>query len=189
LPQEEPFSITLGPTQETPGLDGTAEADTHVSKDGKANAVASVENGGSALAGFQLGHALQNDSDRQMDLHVQVRCEFGTEADATPPGSPPDAQVGVALYARDGRNRLLRHFDLAQHSTEEGAASSRDQKDLQFTLTLGPRESVNVFLAGSVKIDAQDGHSARGSIKLDGLEMDITTKMAPPVQKVGDEQG
>lgn len=189
LPQDEPFSIALAPTQETPGLVGTAEVDAHASKDGNADARASVENGGSAVAGFQLGHALKNDSDRQMVLHVHLRCEYVTEAEANPPGPLPDAKVGLKLYARDSRNRLRRNFNLTQHSTEEGAASSKDRKDIRFGLTLGPYEWVNIFLAGSVEVETQEGRSARGSIKLGDLVMEIRTEMAPPVQKIGDEQG
>ncbi|MFQ5806333.1 MAG: hypothetical protein ACE5I3_07780 [Phycisphaerae bacterium] len=189
LPQDEPFSITLAPSRETPGLGGNAEADAHVSKAGSADAAAEVQNGGSAWAEFQLGHAFQNDSDRQMELQVRVRCEFETAADATPPSSLPDAKVGLKLYARDGRNRLVRNFNLAQHSTEEGAASSTDRKDIEFMLTLGPRERVDIFLAGSVGVETREGHSASGSIKLRGLDMELKTEMAPPVKKAGDEQG
>lgn len=189
LPKDEPFSIALAPTQEQPGLGGTADANAHVSKQGSADADARVSNGGSATAGFQLGHAVKNDSDRQAELSVRVRCNYETQAEATPPGPLPDAIVGLWLYARDGHNRLLRSFDLTHHSTAEGAASSHDRKDVQFTLTLGPRESINVFLAGHVQIDARDGRSANGSIKLDGLEMNIKSELAPPVKRAGDEPG
>ncbi len=189
LPREEPFSIALAPTRETPGLGGTAEADARASKAGSADAAARVDNGGSALAGFQLGHSLKNDSDRLANLHVHLRCEYETEAEAAPPGPLPDAKVGLNLYVRDGRNQLLRSFTLAQHSTEEGAASSKDRKDIDFTFPLGAREWVNIFLTGSVEIETPEGHTARGSIKLLKLEMEITTEMAPPVQKAADEQG
>jgi hypothetical protein len=53
---------------------------------------------------------------------------------------------------------------------------------------LGPLESINVFLAGGVKVETREGHAARGSIKLSGLEMEVQTKMAPPVRSAGDEQ-
>jgi len=188
LPQDEPFSITLAPTQKRPGLGGSAEADAHVSKGGSADAVARVENGGSAQAGFQLGHAFQNDSDRQAEMRLRVRGEFETEARATPPGPLPDVKVGLKLYVRDGRNRLLRDFSLAQHTTDKGAASSSDRKEVDFLLTLGPHERVSVFLAGSVQVETQEGHSARGSIRLSGLEMEVTTELAPPVGRAGDEQ-
>jgi hypothetical protein len=148
-----------------------------------------VENGGSATAGFQLGHALRNDSDRLVSMHVRLRCEYETEAQATPPGPLPDAKVELNLYARDGRNRLVRTFNLAQHSTEEGAAASRDRKDIDLTLPLGAREWVSIFLAGGVEIETPEGHAARGAIQLNQLEMEITTETAPPVQKAADEQG
>jgi hypothetical protein len=189
LPQDEPFSIALAPSQESPGLGGTAEADAHTSKDGQADASARVENGGSARAWFQLGHAFENDSEWQAQLEVRVRCEFEAKAEATPPGPLPDAKIDLNLYVRDGHNRLLRNFNLAQHSTEEGAAASTDRKEVEFVLPLGPRQRVDIFLAGSVQVETQEGHSARGSIRLSGLEMELKTEMAPPVQKAGDEQG
>jgi hypothetical protein len=191
LPQDKPFSITLAPSEESPGLGGTAEADSHVGREGNADAAAHVENGGSALAGFQLGHAFQNGSDRQMKLRVRVDCAYEIEAEATPPSALPDAKVSLKLYARDGHNRLLRNFTLAEHSTEEGAegaAASKDRKNIEFALTLGPRESVSIYVAGSVKVETPDGRSARGSVNLSGLEMEIKTEVAPPIEKAGDEQ-
>jgi hypothetical protein len=189
LPQDEPFSIALAPTQKEAGLGGTAEADAHVSKGGSADALARVENGGSARAWFQLGHAFENDSDRQAELRVRVRGEFETDAQVTSPGPLPDAKVGLKLYARDGRNRLLRDFCLTQHSTDKGAAASTDRKEVDFVLLLGPRERVTVFLAGSAEVETGEGRSAHGSIKLSGVEMEVTTELAPPVGRAGDGQG
>jgi hypothetical protein len=188
LPHDERFSIALAPTQETPGLGGTAEAEAHASKDGSADATARVENGGSAQAGFQLGHAVKNDSDRQMELHVRVRCGYELEVAVTPATPTPGAKVGLKLYARDGRNRLLRAFSLAQHSTEEGAAQSRDSQDLDFRLTLAPYQSVSLYVGGGVEIETPEGRSAEGTLNLRDLEMQITTEMAPPVRAAGDEQ-
>ncbi len=189
LPQDEPFSITLAPKQAAPGLGGTAEAVSHVSNDGHADADARVDNGGSATASFQLGHALKNDSDRLVSLRVCLRCEYETEAEATPARPLPDAKIGLNLYVRDGRNRLVRSLTLAQHSTDEGAASSKNHKDIEFTLSLGARQSVNIFLAGGVEIETTEGHAAHGSIKLSKLEMEIRTEAAPPVKQAGDERG
>jgi hypothetical protein len=189
VPQDEPFSITLAPVQKEAGLEGTAEVEAHVSKGGSADAAARVENGGSARAWFQLGHAFENDSDRQAELRVRVRGEFETAAGATPPGPLPDARVGLKLYARDSRNRVLRDFCLMQHSTDKGAAASTDRKEVDFVLTLGPREWVSVFLTGNVQIETQEGRSAHGSIKLSGVEMEVTSELAPPVGRAGDGQG
>jgi len=187
LPADESFSITLAPTQETPGLGGQAEADASAAKNGAAEAVARVDNGGSAMAGFQLGHSMKNDADRMVYLHVRVACDYQTDAGAAPPSTMPEAQVGLNLYARDGRNRLLRSFNLAQHSTETGAVASKDSKVIEFTLPLGAREWVNIFVAGRARIETTEGHEAHGSIKLNKLEMTIEKETAPPVKTAADE--
>ncbi len=189
LPQDEPFSIHLNRSQQQAGLDGTAEADARAKREGQGAVSARVTSGGQASATFQLGHAFANDGDRQVDLNVAVSCEYEYEAGADPATPWPDATVGLKLYARDGRNRLLNSFSLVQHSTKQGAASSRDRKELRFTLTLGPGESVNVFLAGQVAIEVEAGRSAHGSLKLSGLQMEVETRPAPPVRTAGDEQG
>jgi hypothetical protein len=131
LPQDERFSIALAPKQAAPGLGGAADAVANVSRDGHADATAQVENGGSATASFQLGHALKNDSDRLVSLHVRLRCEYETDAEVTPPRPSPDARIELSLYARDGRNRLVRSLNLARHATDEGAISSKDHKDIE----------------------------------------------------------
>jgi hypothetical protein len=148
---------------------------------------ANVSDGGQARATFQLGHAFKNDGERQTDLHVRVRCDYEYQAD--PAARWPDAKVGLKLYARDGRNRLRNSFSLVQHTSEDGAAASKDGKELEFTLTLGPGEAVNVFLAGQVEIDVDVGRSARGSLKLSGLEMEVQSRPAAAVRTAGDGQG
>jgi hypothetical protein len=124
-----------------------------------------------------------------MNLHVRVRCEYESEAEATPAGRSPDAKVELSLYARDGRNRLVRSLNLARHSTDEGAAASTDQKDVEFTLPLGARTVMNVYVAGGVTVETPEGRAASGSIKLGKLEMELRTEAAPPVKKAGDGQG
>jgi len=189
LPQDEPFSIALAPSQQAAGLNGEASAEAHALREGRADATAEVRNGGSAQAGFQIGHAFENDSDRQIEMQVRVRCGMEMAAGADPPGPLPGAKVGLRLYARDGRNRLVRNIGLMEHATEDGAAASSERKDVAFELLLGPRESVSVFLAGSVQVETREGRSARGAIKLSGLEMEVRTEAAPPVGTAGDEQG
>ena len=186
LPQDQPFSITLAPTQETPGLGGKADADAKAERDGKAEAVARVENGGSAMAGFQIGHSMKNDSDRMMNLKVRLVCEYETSVGANPTGPQPDAKVGLNLYARDGRNRLLTSMNLAQQSSDAGAASSRDRKEIEFSLPLGAREWINIYLAGSVQIEIHEGRAADGAVKLTKLEMEIQQEIAPPVLPAGE---
>lgn len=181
LPADAPFSIALAPANHAPGLDGKARAEAVADKKGAASAVAEVENGGAAEATFQLGHSFTNEGDTQLDLHCRVRCTAEHDAGATPDAGP-DAAIGLKLYVRDNRNRLLRSFSLVQQTTEQGAASTSEQKDLRFVLTLAPGESVQVFLAGNAKMECKPGRSAHGSLKLRDIVMEFEPKAAPAVR-------
>ena len=191
VPQDEPFSITLSSSQETPGLSGETETEKNVSNDGNASAAVKVRKGGSAEAAFQIGQSVINDSDQQVQLCVTARCSYETEVATVPPGPFGDAEVNLTLYARDGRNRLLKSLKFAAHASDEGAASSKNTKEVVFDLPLGARESVNLFVAGNVQIETVPEREASGRIELRGLEMVIETKPAPPVgaETAGNEQG
>jgi hypothetical protein len=181
LPADEPFSIAAPRTSETPALGGTAKADADVTGPDSAQAAADVHDAGTALGSFQLGHALTNDTERQADYDFTVRFRYSFEDSATPPSGYPDAAVGVNLYARDGHNRLLREETVLTHTTEKGAGAGSSDVSRQFTLTLGPGQTVSVFVAGQVKVEIRAGRSARGALKIAEMRMDVVTRPAPEV--------
>jgi len=188
LPEGKPFAIAVPQASKKPGLEGTAEADARASGSGTADASATISFSGTAEGSFQLGDAFENDTPRQTDFDFTVRFHYAFEAEAHPASAYPDATVGLNLYARDGRGRLLRELKLIDYSTEHGPARGESHEDRQFTLTLGPGESVNVFLAGRVRVDIREGRSAHGSLRLTGLQMEVATRPAPDVAPSGDEQ-
>ncbi len=188
IPKDQPFAIALAPSQESPGLEGTADADAHATKDGSADARAEVKNGGKATAAFQLGHAIKNDTDRQVDLDLKVRCRCEYQAKAEPVSGLPDATVGLMLYARTAQNRPLIELSLVGHSTEKGAVSETGDKELSFTVTLGPGETANIYLGGEAKVETEPGRSASGALAVRNLQMQIVTRPAPPVAKASDAQ-
>jgi len=185
IPEDEKFSITFAPSTRAPGLGGAAEASSSASRDGAAEARASVEQAGTASASFQVGHAFENDSDRQTDLQLRVRCEHEHEATASSEARP-DASVALWLYVRDQRNRLLRSIRLVEHTTVDGGASLRGNEDFDFTLTLAPRDAANVFLAGVVSAEAAGGRSASGTLRLRALSIEAQATPAPPVKTASD---
>lgn len=181
LPADVRFSIALAPAQKAPGINGKADASASAERTGSGDAAARVENGGAASATFQIGHAFKNDSDAQLDLLVRTRLNFDYAASAKPKGETQDATLSLNLYARDGKSRLLKTLALLSHTTAEGDVKGSDRKEAEFTLTLGPGDSVSVFAGGTVMINTKEGRSADGSIKLNGLEMEIESKAAPAV--------
>ncbi|MGH6958984.1 MAG: hypothetical protein ACREE7_00720 [Dongiaceae bacterium] len=188
LPQDEPFSIVFAPSQKAPALDGAAESDAKASREGSAEASAKVTDGGTAVGTFQLGHVFSNESDQQIELDIRVRFSASYKAEATPPSPRPEANVGLKLYARDGQNRLVRNIDLLGHSTQHGPATRQSNEDFRFTVTLGPRDTLSVFLAGQAEVKAEIGRSASASLALSDTQMAIITEPAPAVRTVSDER-
>jgi hypothetical protein len=188
LPDSGPFSIALPKVTHEAGLEGTADSGASAEGSGTAMATATVTQAGTAVGSFQLGHAFENDTDQQNDVDFTVRFHYAFDAAATPESGHPDADVGLKLYARDERGRLLRDQTLLTHSTESGPAAGESDQSRQFTLTLGPGESVSVFVAGQVKIEIREGRSAHGSLKLTNLQMEVTRRPAPAVGSSEHEQ-
>lgn len=182
LPKDQKFSIALAPAQKSPGLGGSADATAQAASDGNASLHASVENGGTASATFQVGHAFSNDTDRQMDLRVRLRFDYEYSAAAKPVSLAADSVLGVDIFARSTRGKLLKTIPVLTFSTAEGDLSSRGVREADFSVTLSPAESAIIFVGGNVQITTKDGHSANGTINLSKLEMSVEPKPAPMVE-------
>jgi len=185
LPADKPFSITLAPSTRSPELTGRASARSKADKHGTADATAEVEDGGKASATFQLGHALANDTERMLDLEVSVKAHYVCSVSADT-NDLPLATIHVNLYMRDDRSRTPLQFVMVNHGSDRGTAKIDDSRRVSFTTTLGAGRTAYIFVAGEVRIEAEGGHTAGGSIALDGLEMEIKTRPAPPAKATGD---
>ncbi len=179
-PGDEPFGIFHAESSRSAGLGSDAQSDAHASPEGTADASASIDNGGEASGTFQIGHALTNDGGRQIDLDVTVRFHYEYEAKASQTPARVDGGVGLKLYARDQRNRLLRNDDLVAYTLEQGDSAGSAEKEIRFSVPLGPSGTVSVFLAGQSRVSAEFGRSAACSLKVSGLKMSVTAHPAPP---------
>ncbi|MGE3180468.1 MAG: hypothetical protein AB7N71_02480 [Phycisphaerae bacterium] len=186
FPRDGKFTIRLPQSSKQAGLSGTVDADAIVEVGGKASARAEVKNGGSGNGTVQLGHLLKNDTNRQIDLEIRTAFHFEFDVSCDPDEKLPGASVGVRLYVRDQRNRLLREFDLVQHSTEQGSVRRASDEVIEFNTTLGPDDAIAVFVAGQAAVETLEGRSATATLNIDGMTMDITTNPAPAVQRAAD---
>lgn len=185
LPQDERFSIAVAPSSRHPGLGGTADAHGKASDNGEAELSAMVNNGGTAIANFQLGHAFKNDTRQQMDLDLVVRFNYEFSVTSSPSDRSVDAGVGLKLYARNSRNVLVRRDDLFSHAADRGPAARSGSDEVRLTVTVGPGESISVFLAGQTAVNAEYGRSATCQLSVKGMKMDVSPKAAPPVRSSG----
>ena len=195
LPQDQRFAIALESDQREPGLDGNADASADARDTGEGVATATVERSGSGEGLFRLGQGFSNDTDRQMDLDVVVRYQYEFAARTEPDAGTPDATVGLRLYAHEEHGRMQRDLVLVDYSTEDGATQQQGDKTLTLTLTLGPGQTMDVFLAGRATVDVTAQRSASATLKLTDLEFEVATRPAPAVQatsapsRPGDGQG
>lgn len=185
LPADEKFIIALAPSNQAPGLSGKAEASARADHAGEGAALANVDDGGVASATVQIGHAIVNDGDTQVDVQVRVRVEFEYELDIDPREARGSASCTLKLYAKDGRNRLLRSITLAQHTSDDGEIDSKDAKESHFTLTLGPRESAKVYVAAVADVNMRDEEDGKAQIAVKKLAMELEGKAASPVRGAG----
>lgn len=186
LPGAGGFSITLKPVEQAPALDGDAETEAAADKQGTASAKARVDRAGAAKAAFQLGHAFFNASDRQIDIELKVAFDYAYGVALSTNDATPDAAAYLSLYVRDGHNRLTHESTFVQQTTEQGDVDASGRQEVVVPLTLAPRDTAKVFLAGAAQIDAKDGRTASAKVTVDGLKMTGTVTPAPAVP-VADE--
>jgi hypothetical protein len=185
VPLDEKFSIRHHEATHVAELEGTAEATATASTDGKASADAAVEGGGSAGGLFQLGHSFRNDSDIQLDLELRVAAAYEYAVAASPDVLLPDAAASLRLLARDDRGRRLRELVMTDVTTENGAPRGSDRKETRLTLTLAPRQTVHVFLAGSARCETKPERRGEASLKLTEFSMEAATRPAPAIPSSG----
>lgn len=182
LPKDEKFTITLAPASQAPGLEGKAEGKATCEAKGEGKASAKVEKGGTANGTFQLGHAVKNDSEQQIDLVVRVKFKCDYAVEAKPTLARGKTSASLRIFARDGRNRLLQSFGVVQQSSDEGKVDSNATKDVGFTITLGPGESVAIYLAGVADANLRDGETGEAKISASDVTMELEPRAAPQVK-------
>lgn len=188
VPQDEPFAIALPRSAREGGLDGTADGDATADPAGSATATASVKFSGMSESLFQLGHSFANGTDQQMDLDVTAHFHSTYRVHAEPDAQLPDALVGLRLYVRDSRGRMLRDLVLLDQTTENGATQSEADQSPRFTITLAPGESADVYVAGLAKVDIPTGRTATAELSLSGLQLEVVTQPAPLVPAASHER-
>lgn len=188
VPQDEPFNIVLPSNSRRAGLDGTAESDADAHGDGRAHASVAVTGSGMAEATIQLGHAVANDTGRQADYTFSVQVEYECTAVQEPAVFLPDAQVHLRVYARLDSGRIVRDIAIVGHTTENGPIEQHGNEQVSFTLTLGPHESVSVFVAGQARADISAERTARAALALRAVAMEVSAQPAPAVRTTGDER-
>lgn len=182
LPGSDGLSITLASSERAAGLAGSAVSDATASKTGSAQASARVESGGTAAARFQLGHAIENDSDQQADFDITVAFDHRLDLSSKPSRQFPDGHAELTLFATQQRTRqTVDQYAVVAQATDQGAGGGSGTASRSFSVTLGPHDVLNVFLSGAVTIECPEDRSAHCDISVNGLTIKVQRKEAPPI--------
>jgi hypothetical protein len=188
VPSDEPFAIaeTSMQTDETTG--GTAAADTSISEQGSAKLETSAANGGQASAAFQLGHSVRNAGNEQAQVTLTVAFDYEYAVVEEPPAGLPDASVSLELIIRNRRERVLDRITLLDYSTEQQSGSEKSRKQFQTECLCPVNDTLDIFLAGSVKSGSQADTSASANLTLRNVELRFAGDFAPPVTKSANDE-
>lgn len=194
LPADQPFSLALPSVNRRAGLDGHAEGDAKAHPDGVGVATAHVEHAGSSETLFLIGSAFANEAPAALDLVCRVHAVYEYEAENSPPNMSGDAGAGVRIFARTHGGRLLREVPLLDYTTASGLSQGSADDVRNFTITLGPGETVNLYVAGHAKVDITERRSASVVVRLSKLEFEIVTRLpaakpaeSAPTRPAGDK--
>lgn len=182
VPRDFPFAILSSPSQENPAPGGVVQSHAESKSTGEARAVTSVERGGAGAASFQLGAAFVNDTDRQVDVTVSARYRYAFALSTDARTRAADGTLNLHFYARDQFNRLLRDMPLLTQTTEQGATTQSGENQLEFTVTIGARDSLYLFFGGAVGVDTlKTARSAKSELTLSDVSLTVSGRTAPAV--------
>lgn len=176
LPDEAAFGIVLPESREQPLLNGRSDARSTADKGGSGLASAAVELGGVGEALFRVGHAFQNATAQEVAITCRVSYSYELEISASVATAASDAVAGLRLYVRDKQGRLLRTIPLVDYTSADGAVRRSGSDEVSVDLTLAPGATLNLFVAGQARVDVPEERSARATIALKELKMQLSSK-------------
>ncbi len=192
LPQDDPFSLHRAPTQRTPRLTGDVAVEAEAHPDGTAQARTQIVAEGEGWAGFQVGHAVRNETIRQIVLDVRIELDYAARAESLPQPLIGGASVALDVLARDQNNRRLRQLSLLSHDSEDGPLDAQSTRTVHWRLTLAPGDTVTLYVggqtAGKLRYSATDPQrTLRSELRLRRLRMILTPEL--PAGDARDAQG
>lgn len=192
LPEDDRFSLHRAPTQRIPRLTGEVRVEADAREDGTARARTQIVSEGEGWAGFQVGHAVRNETVRQIVLDVRIELAWATRVETSPEPLIRGASVVLDVLARDQDNRRLRQVNLLTHDSKDGPLEAQASRTIHWRLTLAPGKAVTLYVGGQTagKLRAAAGTKPRtvsSELQLKRLHMILTPE--PPAGGPRDAQG
>jgi len=181
LPGDRAFNIHLKSGTRNPGPDGTAREESDATAAGEARALAEAGNGGTAASEFRIGHALDNQSNKALNVGIQVEFELAhTLTASSQPASQTQATGDLHWVVLDARKRTLANMDIAQLISDEARTQSSTVERHTLDVTFEPNQTYSIMLYGKAVASAAVNQKASASLDIRNLKMRLTFAPATP---------
>lgn len=156
--------------------EGLATATSRAAPDGSASCVADASRGGSAVAGFQVGHVVAYHGSAQFDATVVFDVTYACELEAyeTRYG---DAPIRLRAYVMDSNRQVLGQVMLATSDADRLPARWAGSQAPSFHVTFEPGLAYHLIVAGQVEVSGSDTSGPTASLSV--TKVDIRVIPAP----------
>jgi hypothetical protein len=178
LPAGEPFNVHDKRWGSAPGPSGKANPVADAKAGGTAFCRADAENGGTSWAEFELGHALDNETDKPIaaELHMTVDYEYACRAAGG--GAKTAGAFAIKAFVKGTDGKTLQTIPLASHTSDDGPIDWSGTERTVNGFVLQPNLGYYVVVVGRVDAGSQEKASAMAEIKVKSLAMELAFKPA-----------
>jgi len=178
LPSEHTFNIHDKRWGSTPGPAGKANPAADAAPEGTAFCRADAENGGASWAEFQLGHALENDTDQPIGAELRLTIDYEYACRAAGQGTKTAGAFAIKAFVKGTDGKVLNTIPLAGHTSDDGPVRWSGSERTLTELTLQPRRGYYIVVGGRADAAAAEKASSIAEITVKSLALEIVFKPA-----------
>lgn len=152
--------------------DGPGIATSSADSDGRASCVADASRGGSAAAGFQVGHVLAYQGSAAFEATVvfDVAFECALQAYETQYGETP---VRLKAYVMDSNRQVLGEVMLTASDTDRLPSRWSGSESPSFDVTFQPGLAYHLIVAGQVEVSGVDTTGPKASLSVSSVDIRV----------------
>lgn len=178
LPSATPFNIHDKRWRGTPGPDGKANPSADATPKGTAHCKADGSNGGASSAEFQLGHCIDNPTDKAVRAELKMTIDYEHACKAEGEGAKTVSTYSVKAFVKDTAGTVLQTMPLSVHTSDDGQVDWAGKERTITEITLQPGLGYYIVLAGRAEASSLAKTSSSASVNVKSFELQIICKSA-----------
>jgi len=178
LPSPTSFNIHDKRWQGTPGPDGKANPSADATPKGTAHCKADGSNGGVSSAEFQLGHCIDNPTDKAVKAEIKMTIDYEHACKAEGEGAKTVGMYSIKAFVKDTAGRILQTMPLSVHTSDDGQVAWSGKERTVAEVTFQPGLGYYIVLAGRAEASSLAKTSSSASVNVKSFELQIICKSA-----------